>query len=498
MSKNSDRTSMITIDWKPDRMSQIPIYSQIVSYFSDKISRGDWTSGQLVPSQRWMSEYFGVNRSTIVEAMNELASLGMVGGRFGGGTRITNDAWDLMMRSKAPNWKTYFRESSFFSNLPVVQIINRLEFDSRFVRLGTGELSPEVLPGDLVQTVLRKMSEKRPFINYPDQMGLPRLRQVVSEHLKRYGIEIPPSCILIVSGALQALHLVSAGLISSKSTLYVESPSYITSLNLFQSGGVRLEKVSMDQCGLIPWLMKAGDRGLRKSMLYTIPTFQNPTGFVMPLYRRIELLNYCREYRIPLIEDDVLRDMWLDAPPPPPVKSMDEQGSVLYIGSISKIFAPGMRIGWVAGSESVIRRLADVKMQMDYGVSSLAQEVSCELLESGLYSQGTASVRERLRERRDWMLELLEKYFSPYADWKRPAGGFFVWVHLKKRVSADWLFEEALKQKILLNPGSIYDSRFVSCLRISFGYLSKQEMEEALKILAGILYRAERKKEAGQ
>lgn len=487
MNSSNRKGTRISIDWKPDRESPIPLYSQIVSYFSDKISRGDWASGQMIPSQRQLSEHFGVNRSTIVEAMNELASLGMIGGKSGGGTRITNDAWDLMMRSKAPNWKTYFQESAFYSNLPVVQIINQFEFDRRFVRLGTGELSKEVLPAELIQQVLRRMSEKRPFINYPDQLGIPELRRAVSGHLRRYGIEIPVSGILIVSGALQALHLVSAGLVRSGSTLYVESPSYLASLNLFQSGGVRLERVPMDKSGLMPWLMRAGEGGLRESMLYTIPTFQNPTGLVMPLYRRIELLNYCREHRIPLIEDDALRDMWLDAPPPPPVKSMDEQGSVIYIGSISKVFAPGLRIGWVAGPESVIQRLADVKMQMDYGVSSLAQEVVSELLTSGLYDRGVASVREKLRERRDWMMELLDEILSPYADWKRPEGGFFVWVRLKNRISAEWLFEQALKKNILLNPGTIYDKKFASHLRISFGYLSREELRESLLLLADIL-----------
>ena len=487
---NDSKKSTISIDWKPDREIGIPLYSQIVSYFSNKISRGDWVRGQLIPSQRQLSAAFGVNRSTVVEAMNELAALGLIDCKFGGGTRITNDTWDLMMRSHVPNWKEYFQESSFYSNTPVVQIINQKEFDDYFVRLGTGELCGEILPGDLIQEALRRMSGKKLSINYPNPLGLTKLREAVCKHLEQYGIDLPPSCVLIVSGGLQGLHLISESLIQPKSTLYVESPSYIASLNLFQSSGARMERVPMDKSGMMPWMMKAA--GEEDSMAYVIPTFQNPTGIVMPLHRRIEMVNYCKEYRMPLIEDDVLRDMWLDSPPPPPLKSMDDRGGVIYIGSVSKMFSPGMRIGWVAGPESVIQRLADVKMQMDYGVSSLTQELAAELLESGLYYEGVRQVRERLRERRDWMMELLEQIMKPYADWSRPTGGFFVWLRLKNRVSADWLFEQALYKRILLNPGSIYDRQFISSFRISFGYLPKEEMERSLRCLAEILQSAQR------
>ena len=205
----------IVIDWKPDKQSKIPLYSQIVSYFSEKVASGDWVSGQIIPSQRNLSELFGVNRSTIVEAMDELSALGIIESGFGRGTRIANDSWSLLMRDKAPDWQDYIRGGSFHSNVPTVQIINRMEFEPGIIRMSTGELSPDLMQTEITSEVLKRLSTQNVFMNYPDQMGMPGLRSALQEHLRRIGIDVPLSCILIVSGALQALQLISTGIVLS-------------------------------------------------------------------------------------------------------------------------------------------------------------------------------------------------------------------------------------------------------------------------------------------
>lgn len=487
------RTDTISINWKPDRQSKIPLYSQIVSYFSEKISSGDWVSGQVLPSQRKLSELFGVNRSTIVEAMDELASLGMIESGFGGGTRIANDSWSLLMQDKAPDWQSYIKAGGFRANVPTVQIINHLEFEDGITRLSTGELSPDLMQTDLTREVLSSLSTRDLFMNYPDPLGMPGLRQALQTHLRSIGIDAPLSCILIVSGALQALQLIAMGIVQAKSTVYVESPSYLGSLNIFQSVGAELQDVPMDASGILPWMIRDPQSATRHSLLYTIPTFQNPTGCVMPVSRRKEVLKYCKENHMPVIEDDVFRDLWLDEPPPLPIKALDQNGGVVYTGSLSKCFSPGLRLGWLVGPESVVQRLADVKMQMDYGVSVLTQQVVEELLRSGLYYAGVDAIRCQLRRRRDLMMELLEKYFGDLAEWNRPAGGFFTWVRLKNRVSAEQLFNRALKEGLLILPGSVYDMGYSSSLRLTYGYLSPEEMEKGLRRLADILREMNRK-----
>ena len=485
--RGEKRTDAISIDWKPDRMSKTPLCSQIVSYFSMKISSGDWVSDQVLPSQRRLSEQFGVNRSTIVDAMDELTSMGMIESWFGGGTHIANDSWSLLMQDKAPDWKSYIKAGEFRSNVPTVQIINRLEFEDGITRLSTGELSPELMQSELTKKAMSNLSDRDMFMNYPDPLGMPGLRKALQNHLGKIGIDVPLPCILVVSGALQALLLISMGIVHTKSTVYLESPSYLGSLNIFQSVGAELREVPMDASGIMPWIIQKPQSENRHSLLYTIPTFQNPTGCVMPVSRRREVLKYCSANHMPIIEDDVFRDLWLDEPPPPPIKALDKSGSVVYIGSLSKCFAPGLRLGWLVGPESVVQRLADMKMQMDYGVSVLIQQVGEELLRSGLYDTGVNAIREQLWMRRDLMMRLLEKYFWDLAEWNRPAGGFFVWVKLKNRVSVEHLFNRALKEGILILPGSVYNMGYSSSFRLTFGYLSPEKMEEGLKRLADIL-----------
>ena len=483
----------IVIDWKPDKQSTIPLYSQIVSYFSEKVASGDWVSGQIIPSQRNLSELFGVNRSTIVEAMDELSALGIIESGFGRGTRIANDSWSLLMRDKAPDWQDYIRGGSFHSNVPTVQIINRMEFEPGIIRMSTGELSPDLMQTEITSEVLKRLSTQNVFMNYPDQMGMPGLRSALQEHLRRIGIDVPLSCILIVSGALQALQLISTGIVKAKATVYVEEPSYLASMNIFQSVGAVLKGIPMDSNGISYWMIQEQKIVPQHSLLYTIPTFQNPTGGVMPMSRRVELLNYCRNAHIPIIEDDVLRDLWLEEEPPLPIKSLDQNGVVVYTGSLSKCFSPGLRLGWLVGPESVVRRLADVKMQMDYGVSVLTQQVGEELFRSGLYYEAVDETRQKLRERRDWMLQLLERYFSDLADWDKPAGGFFIWVRLRNRASAEQLFSRALKERLLILPGSVYDNMGCSsAIRLTYGYLSAGEMERGVRRLSELLREMER------
>lgn len=179
------KQKMVTIDWKPNRESKEPIYAQIVSYVSRRISSGDWGSGQTLPSQRKLSEIFGVNRSTIVEAMDELASLGLIESSYGGGTRIASGSWSLLMQDKAPDWQSYIRGGSFRPNVPTVQMVNHLEFEEGIIRMSTGELSPDLMQTGIAKQVLANLSvgDRDLFMNYPDPLGLPSLREALRRQL---------------------------------------------------------------------------------------------------------------------------------------------------------------------------------------------------------------------------------------------------------------------------------------------------------------------------
>ena len=480
----------VNIDWRPDRKLEIPIYEQIVKYVSRKVSLGEWTVGMRLPSQRDMAKLWEVNRSTVVTAMDELISCGILESGYGRGTKVAGNTWSVLMSEQRPDWSRYIRAGEFRANRETIQVINKLEFDD-YIRLGTGEPDPALFPKDMMEEVLAELAGDISSLNYLEPLGLLKLRQALSAHLQKEGIYVPPSCILITSGSLQALQLISICMLKRNSTVFAEVPSYLNSLQIFQSAGMEITGVPMDEEGIMYRQLENRIKGFNRNdydhILYTIPTFQNPTGILMSEKRREELFSLCQEYRLPVIEDTAYSQIYFKEKPPLPLKARDKNGMVLYLGTLSKSLAPGLRIGWVVGPESVVQRLGDVKMQVDYGASSLSQWVAARFLETGMYDEYLDKYRAAMKERRDKALIAMEKHLAGKAEWRAPEGGFYIWTTLGEDISTEQLFRKALEKKILLNPGNVYDFQVNRSLRISYAYEDSETFEKAVRQLAELL-----------
>lgn len=470
-----------------DRGSSVPLHQQVAEYITSHITNGEWVTGSRLPSQRKLADQLHVNRSTVTAAFEELTAQGLIEGKRGGGTRVVNNTWGLMAKRKPADWGAYVEAGQFKPNLPMIRTINEAEFIPDIIRLGTGELSPDLIPSEKLIHLFTKSSFKPRSLGYSEPKGDLQLREQISYYLKKNGINAEPSSILVVCGALQALQLISIGLLDRGSTVLLEKPSYLYSIHVFQSSGMRFCGLPMDSEGFMPDQLSEFKKEVGSAIVYTIPSFHNPTGTVMSLSRRKELLFACERERLPLIEDDVYHDLWIETPPPPALKSIDHSGNVLYIGSMSKILSPGLRIGWIVGAKPVIDRLADIKMQSDYGSSSLSQWAAAECLRTGIYEEHSSYVRDRLKIRRDHLLSLLTNYLKDLAEWHKPSGGFYIWLKLNPVIDPRVLFERALQQGILLNPGVLYDRNARQYLRLSYAYASFKEMEQAILVLRNLV-----------
>jgi GntR family transcriptional regulator of abcA and norABC len=477
----------MSLEWKPNKEESYPLHLQIKEYIKKKIQTGEWAVGNKIPSQRKLAELFDVNRSTVTAALDELRADGLVEGKSGGGTKVLNNSWSLLYDKKLPDWNSYVQDSLHLPNQPIIQLMNKFESVDNVIQLGTGAPSPELFSSERMNRVLSKLPERMKSSGYINPMGLLDLRKQVSKNLKNKGIDASPESILIVSGAQQALQLISLGILPRGSNVLVEKPSYLNSVQLFQSMGFRLTGIPMDREGVEIKDLENYKRINHGSVLFTIPSFHNPTGNVMSLKRRIELLEVCSQQKLPIIEDDAYQDLWLDAPPPPPLKSMDKSGIVVYIGTTSKHLDPGLRIGWVVGPEPIIERMADIKVQADNGSSSLSQWAVAEWLESGLMDEHLNSVREQLRLRRAVMLDSLNEHFSDIADWIPPSGGFYVWIKLNKRIPYAKLFNKILEKGVLINPGCIYGTDSQTCLRLSYSYASLTDIKIGIEIISSVI-----------
>lgn len=463
------------------------MYRQIAEQCRRRIASGQWPAGFRLPAQRKLAAELGVNRSTLAQALAELTADGLLAGRVGSGTVVANDSWSLLNNPPPPDWRHYAAVGAQKPNLPTIQSINRNEFRNGVVRLGTGELSPELMPQAAMARCLEQLSRKLPALGYEQPNGSAALRLAISRRLKKQGILATPDSILIVSGALQALQLISTGLLPPGAEILLERPSYLSSLTLFQTQFARLTALPLDEEGLSVTALERRQIAQPADLLYTIPCFHNPTGITMSKRRRQDVIELCRRQRLPILEDDVYRELWLDAPPPAPLKAADTNGLVLHLCSLSKSLSPGLRIGWLVGPEPVINRLADLKMQFDYGASSISQSIAEWWLSGDEYDNHLAALRDRLRLRRAAALAALQRHFSAIADWNMPDGGFYIWLTLKQPLSLPRLFQTALQQGLLLNPGYLYDGAADRQLRISYSYATEQELTDALCTLAQLI-----------
>lgn len=469
-----------------DREDKTLKYIQIMEYIKSKIATGEWTIGSKIYSQRKLATVFKVNRSTVVTALEELQAEGLIEGKMGMGNIVTNNTWSLLT-NEPKNWNDQVNVGVHKPSRIVVQQINEAESNSNLIQLSKGELSSDLFPLVQMKQSIKDLANEIGTFGYEEPKGFLPLRQSVSEYLKSQGIQVSPDSILIVSGALQALHLISIGLLKPGSTVLLEKPSYLYSLHVFQSAGMSLAGVPIDNEGMLTQSIPIQKKRHKRSIIYTIPSFHNPTGCVMSDTRRNELLRISKEERIPIIEDDIYRELWIDKEPPLALKAKDLHGQVLYLGSLSKTLAPGLRIGWLVGPQSVINHLADIKMQSDYGSSSLSQRIATNWLSSGFYQEHVISVRKQLKIRRDVLIRWLEQYLLHLATWEVPQGGLFIWIRIKGVVSMRTLYSLALAKGVLLNPGHIYGQDEGQYIRLSYAYASLNDLEKGVYELSKII-----------
>lgn len=469
--------------WKPDRSSHLTIHTQIIEWIKIRIDRGDWLIGTKLPTQRHLAELLEVNRSTINNVMDELKADGLIESKIGAGTYVANNSWNILLSNSQPNWQHHIETSIHKSNYHTIQLINEYEQKDDIIRLGTGELSPDLLPSEKIEESLKEIHLDARAIGYSEPQGSKKLREVLSKYLNKRGIETSIDNILIVSGALQTLQLVALGLLEEKSIIFQETPSYLNSIHPFQSAGMNMVSVQRDS-DMNETLRNAKRK--KQSLFYCTPTLHNPTGDNWSIEERQHLYDTCKQLKIPIIEDDVYHELLFEQSSLPTLKSFDDSGLVLYLGSVSKTLSPGLRIGWVVAPEPVIKRLADIKMQTDYGSSAVSQEIVAHWLSSGLYETHLSELRNKLKIRAEFTEKILEKKLGNIATWKKSKGGFYIWLRFNEPVVNKQLFLNLLKKNVLINPGYIYDSTDYHHIRLSYAYASFEELERGLNNLIEI------------
>ena len=474
----------IVIEWTPDKNSPIPLYQQIVDYISAKIAAGDYAAGVQLPSQRDMAQQFGVNRSTIVTAMEELMSYGVIESHSAHGTRVADMLWSPKYRKQPPNWSHYVKQGVVPANSVMIQRLNHYEASPDILQFSTDQLSFDVFPTKLLENVMGKVAVQKPDLSYLQPQGLPELRSILAQRLAYHrNIHVPESCILLTTGQVQTMTLIRNCLLKPGSSIFTERYSWLYSYPR-QTTGMKVRPVPMDEEGLCYWQIHLDPEKDTSPLVYTMPNYHNPTTLTMSLERRRQLLGFCQNRQLPIIENDIYGNLFLEETSPPTLKSMDSSGTVLYVSALNKELSPALGMAYMVAPESVVERLADMKRQTSDMLSFYAQWMLVRMLDDHTFDDYLTYVRSRLIERRDMMLYLLQKHFSGLAKWTIPDGGYFIWLEFNDDIPLDHLFEKALLNNILICPGTLFTQDKSNGLRLSFSYVPEKDMECGLQTLA--------------
>jgi 2-aminoadipate transaminase len=365
---------------------------------------------------------------------------------------------------------------------------------SDIISLSGGMPDIRCLPLDAVGEVAAHalLKEGIAGLQYGDTTGRTQTKEVIARLMRDLDVHVVPEDLTVTTGAQQALDLLAKTFINPGDVVITEGPTYLGALQAFSAYQPQVRAIPFDEEGMRMDLLEEtlhalGVRGAK--FIYTIPTFQNPGGVTMSLARRRRLLELADAYQVPVIEDDPYGRLRFEGEAVPCLRSLNEE--VIYLGTVSKMFAPGLRTGWVIAPHPILQKLNMVKQGTDLCGSALCQVIVEHYFDETPWRDTLADMREKYHERRDAMLRALEEFFPPEATWTHPEGGFFVWVTLPEYVETPQMLSVALEAGVTFVPGDgcypAGSGKGHNAMRIAFCYEEPAQLHEAIRRLSFVI-----------
>jgi 2-aminoadipate transaminase len=346
----------------------------------------------------------------------------------------------------------------------------------------------------ITEHVLREQGHKA--LGYGPAPGLTPLREWLARWMTARGRPTDAEETLVTTGGVAALDLIAKVFLDPGDVVLVGRPSYLAALHVFRSYGARLVGVPVDEHGLVPEALEACLRdlaaaGIRPKLLYTVPSFQNPSGVTLPEPRRRRMLELAREYDLGIVEDAAYRELRFEGVAPPLLAALDPD-RVILIDTFSKIFNPGMRLGWVTAPRELIAALVAAKQGQDQCASTLAQYICLAFAERGFIERQLGIAVPLYRRKRDTMCLALEAHMPSGCTWTRPQGGFYVWLTLPEHLDSEALLPRAIADEKLAyvpGPAFFHDGTGHRHLRLCYSYVDQARIDDGIQRLGALLAR---------
>jgi 2-aminoadipate transaminase len=344
--------------------------------------------------------------------------------------------------------------------------------------------APESLPP------LTGLDVPQAYAQYGATEGEPRLRDAISRYLRAIGLECPPERVLVLSGSQQGIDLVAKLFVDVGTPILTESPTYLAALQVFHLFGAAVHGLPLGDAGVDPDELRRAAQARRPRLCYLVPTYQNPTGVSYDAGAREAVAEALDVTRVPLFEDDPYREVSFDGDSPRPIASHLGRASWVYQSSFSKVFVPGIRLGFLAASADLFVHLVRLKQAADLHSNRLSQWLALSELESPERAARLDVLRSVYRQKRDAFQVSLTKHLGPLAEWRTPSGGLFFWLRLKTPRDVVSLLPRAIERGVVFVPGDVCFPEADAppgYLRLNFSHATPEAADEGLGRLAALL-----------
>ncbi|MFJ6207925.1 PLP-dependent aminotransferase family protein [Lysinibacillus sp. NPDC092081] len=475
---------------KLNRQSDQSLINQIANILAEKIRSGALEEGSQLPSIRKFSKENQVSHVTVSKAYTLLEKNRYICLEHGKGAFVRKKEQRKSIedsKSRNYDWQLaipdYIQRSQYMLNLA----------PENSIKLSSAIINPGLLPSTYLTKEINQVlqDDSQIVARYGPIQGDYEVREVIRKYLELYcQFKTISSEIIITSGVQQGIDLVARTFIGPGDIVITEAPTYTAALDVFRNRGAHIIPIPVDEEGMQTNILATLCLTKKPKVVYTIPTFHNPTGTVLSKKRRIDLLELAQRNGFLIIEDDSWNEIYFDdSLPPPNIKSMDNSGHVIYLKGFSKVLAPGCKIGVAVSNGTVHQRLLTSKSCTDLGSPLLTQKALIPFLSSNRMNKHLEKLRIALEIRRDQAIALLEKYAPEGVKWAIPKGGLNIWVTLPSSGNTDELLLKAQQSNISFLPSSAcYPSEpHYNHMRISFSYLDDQKLEQGIIELCKVM-----------
>lgn len=372
----------------------------------------------------------------------------------------------------------------------------KLTNDPEIISFAGGLPAPETFPVEDLQVCVKDVlqNEAKSALQYGATEGDTRLRELIVKDYRKQGFDITVDNVMITTASQQGLDLISKIFINRGDKLICGLPSYLGGLSAFNAYGANPVGIKFDEHGmradkLEETLQEMEKNGEKPKFIYVIPDFQNPAGVTMPEARRKEVIEIARKHNILIVEDSPYKELRFEGKPQKTLYALDNTGQVITMGTFSKIFVPGFRLGWIVAHEDVIDQLVKAKQATDLCTSPFVQKIAVKYIEKGFYEKNLKKTIENYRQKKEVMMDSFNKYMPEGVSWTNPEGGLFLFLTLPEGMDSEKLFLKAIEKKVAFVIGHVFhcDGSGKNTMRINFSYATKEQNVEGVKRLASVI-----------